>query len=103
MKICRKENRITRDLNSKRGGGSDWVLNFASKTPMLIVHGQEDYRVDVSEGFQAYTALRLRGLPGKFLYFPNEGHGFYTEPHQREFYTKLLGFLSRHLGGAAAK
>ena len=37
MKICRKENRITRDLNSKRGGGSDWVLNFASKTPMLIV------------------------------------------------------------------
>jgi dipeptidyl aminopeptidase/acylaminoacyl peptidase len=37
------------------------------------------------------------------LYYPNEGHGFYTEPHRREYYTRLLAFLSRHLGGATAE
>ncbi len=44
------------------------------KTPMLVVHGQLDYRVDLSEGLQAFTALKLRHVPAKFLYFPDEGH-----------------------------
>ncbi|MGE0352351.1 MAG: prolyl oligopeptidase family serine peptidase [Gemmatimonadales bacterium] len=61
--------------------------NYASNwtTPMLIIHGQDDYRVDLSEGLQAFTALRLRGIPGKFLYFPDEGH-FVLKPRNRRLW-----------------
>ena len=52
---------------------------------MLVVHSQLDYRVDVSEGLQAFTNLRLRGIPGKFLYFPDEDH-FVTRPRNRRLW-----------------
>jgi dipeptidyl aminopeptidase/acylaminoacyl peptidase len=45
-----------------------------AKTPTLVIHGQKDYRLDVSEGLQLFTALQLRGVPSKMLYFPDEGH-----------------------------
>jgi dipeptidyl aminopeptidase/acylaminoacyl peptidase len=45
-----------------------------AKTPTLVIHSQRDYRLDVSEGFQLFTALQLRGVPSKMLYFPDEGH-----------------------------
>jgi len=54
-------------------------------TPMLIVHGQLDFRVDVSEGYQAFSALKLRGVPAKFLYFPDEGH-FVLKPRNRRLW-----------------
>jgi len=44
------------------------------KTPTLVIHGQLDYRLDVSEGFQLFTTLQTMGVPSKMLYFPDEGH-----------------------------
>ncbi len=44
------------------------------KTPTLVIHGQLDYRLDVSEGFQLFDTLQLLGVPSKMLYFPDEGH-----------------------------
>ena len=44
------------------------------KTPTLVIHGQNDYRLDVSEGFQLFTTLQRLKIPSKFLYFPDEGH-----------------------------
>ena len=49
-----------------------YAKNF--KTPTLVVHGQLDYRLDVSEGFQLFTTLQRMGVPSKMLYFPDEGH-----------------------------
>ena len=40
------------------------------KTPTLVVHGQLDYRLDVSEGFQLFTTLQRQSIPSKMLYFP---------------------------------
>jgi dipeptidyl aminopeptidase/acylaminoacyl peptidase len=45
-----------------------------AKTPTLVIHGQKDYRLDVSEGLQLFDALQIRGVPSKMLYFPDEGH-----------------------------
>ena len=73
--------------------------NFAQNwtTPMLVVHSQLDYRVDVSEGLQAFTNLRLRGIPGKFLYFPDEDH-FVTRPRNRRlWWGTVLDFLDQYL------
>lgn len=44
------------------------------KTPTLVIHGQLDYRLDVSEGFQLFDTLQMLGVPSKMLYFPDEGH-----------------------------
>jgi dipeptidyl aminopeptidase/acylaminoacyl peptidase len=47
-------------------------------------------------------ALRNAGVPVETLYYKTEGHGFYLEEHRREYYTRLLAFLGRHLGGSVA-
>jgi dipeptidyl aminopeptidase/acylaminoacyl peptidase len=62
-------------------------------TPMLVIHGGLDYRVPESQGFQAYTALQLKGIKSRLLYFPDENH-WILQPHnaltwQREFYRWL--------------
>ncbi len=49
-----------------------YTKNF--KTPTLVIHGQLDYRLDVSEGFQLFDTLQLLKVPSKMLYFPDEGH-----------------------------
>jgi dipeptidyl aminopeptidase/acylaminoacyl peptidase len=67
------------------------------KTPMLVVHGQQDFRVDVSEGFQVFTALQRQGIKSKMLYFPDEGH-WVTKPANAElWYKTLLAWLDEHL------
>ena len=55
-----------------------YAKNF--KTPTLVIHGQRDYRLDVSEGFQLFTTLQMEGVPSKMLYFPDEGH-WVLKPH----------------------
>lgn len=73
--------------------------NFTAQwsTPMLVVHGQEDYRVDLSEGLRAYTALRLRGVPGNFLYFPTEGHFVLAPRDRRLWWGTVLDWLDASL------
>jgi len=74
-------------------------LNFVQnwKTPMLIVHSQLDYRVDLSEGYQAFTALKVRGVPAKFLYFPDEGHWVLKPRNRRLWWSTLLDWLDQYL------
>jgi dipeptidyl aminopeptidase/acylaminoacyl peptidase len=64
-----------------------YVKNF--KTPTLVVHGQLDYRLDVSEGFQLFTALQMRGVPSKMLYFPDEGH-WVLKPQNSQLWYKTV-------------
>ena len=45
------------------------------KTPLLVVHGQKDFRVPVTQGMEAFTAAQVQGVPSRFLYFPDEGTG----------------------------
>ncbi len=67
------------------------------KTPMLVVHGQLDYRVDLSEGLQAFTALREMGVPAKFLYFPDEGHWVLKPRNRRVWWGTVLDWLEEYL------
>jgi dipeptidyl aminopeptidase/acylaminoacyl peptidase len=43
-------------------------------TPIMVIHGEKDYRIVASQGMQAFNAARLRGIPAKYLYFPEENH-----------------------------
>jgi dipeptidyl aminopeptidase/acylaminoacyl peptidase len=67
------------------------------KTPILVVHGQQDYRVDVSEGFQAFTAAKLRNVPAKMLYFPDEGHFVLKPRNRRLWWNVVLDWLDTYL------
>jgi dipeptidyl aminopeptidase/acylaminoacyl peptidase len=44
------------------------------RVPMLIIAGQKDYRIPYTQGLAAFTALQRRGIPSRFLVFPNENH-----------------------------
>lgn len=66
-------------------------------TPMLIVHSQNDFRVDLSEGLQAFTAMRLKGVPSKFLYFPDEDHFVVRPRNRRLWWTTVLDWLDQYL------
>jgi len=59
------------------------------KTPTLVVHGQLDYRLDVSEGFQLFTTLQTMGVPSKMLYFPDEGH-WVLKPQNSQLWYKTV-------------
>jgi dipeptidyl aminopeptidase/acylaminoacyl peptidase len=74
-------------------------LNFVEhwKTPMLIVHSQLDYRVDLSEGYQAFTAAKRMGVPAKFLYFPDEGHWVLRPRNRRIWWGTVLDWLEAYL------
>ena len=67
------------------------------KTPILIVHSQLDYRVDLSQGYEAFTAAKMMGVPAKFLFFPDEGH-FVTRPRNRRlWWGTVLDWLDQYL------
>lgn len=73
-------------------------LNSAKnfKTPTLVVHGQLDYRVDVSEGFQFFTALQRRGVKSKMLYFPDEGHWVMKPSNAELWYKTVLDWIDEN-------
>jgi dipeptidyl aminopeptidase/acylaminoacyl peptidase len=72
------------------------------KTPILIVHSQLDYRVDLSEGYQAFTAAKVLGVPAKFLYFPDEGHWITRPRNRRVWWGTVLDWLDQYLQPGAA-
>jgi len=71
------------------GKWSPHVYATSFKTPTLVVHGQLDYRLDVSEGFQLFTTLQRLGVPSKMLYFPDEGH-WVLKPQNSQLWYKTV-------------
>jgi dipeptidyl aminopeptidase/acylaminoacyl peptidase len=87
-------------LYANRDGWEKWSpLNFVKnwKTPILIVHSQIDFRVDLSEGYQAFTAARQMNVPAKFLYFPDEGHWIVKPRNRRLWWGVVLDWLDQYL------
>jgi dipeptidyl aminopeptidase/acylaminoacyl peptidase len=64
-----------------------YAKNF--RTPTLVVHGQLDYRLDVSEGFQLFDTLQMLGVPSKMMYFPDEGH-WVLKPKNSQLWWKTV-------------
>jgi len=70
-----------------------YAKNF--KTPTLVIHGQLDYRLDVSEGFQLFDTLQLLGVPSKMLYFPDEGHWVLKPQNSRLWYKTVNDWVDQ--------
>ncbi|PYV96463.1 MAG: S9 family peptidase [Acidobacteria bacterium] len=70
-----------------------FATNF--KTPTLVVHGQLDYRLDVSAGFQLFTTLQRMGVPSKMLYFRDEGHWVLKPQNSQLWYKTVNEWVDR--------
>ena len=74
---------------------SGFVKNF--KTPTLVIHGALDFRVPDAQGLGMFTSLQRRGVPSRYLYFPDEGH-WITKPGNREvWWSEIHGWLGKYL------
>lgn len=100
------------DYSGNRGyqyGGTPWenldklnennpaqfVHNF--KTPMLIIHGEKDYRVPVAHGFLIYGIYKGMGLDARLLYYPDENHWILRPQNSIYWYKELHDWLGRYL------
>ena len=70
-----------------------------ARTPLLVIHGERDHRVPISEALTLWTDMRRLGIPGRFLYFPDENHWILKPQNARVWYGTVLGFLDEHLRG----
>ncbi len=66
-------------------------------TPILIFHGQKDFRVPVAESMQAFTAAQLRGVPSRFVYFPDESHWILSPQNGILWQRLFFDWLDRYL------
>lgn len=66
-------------------------------TPMMVIHGGNDFRVPISEGLQAYQAAQIKGIPSKFLYFPEEGHWVLSPQNGLVWHREFFGWLDQWL------
>lgn len=65
--------------------------------PILVIHGEKDYRVPVTEGMQAFTAAKLRGIEAKFLYYPEEGHWILKPQNGLLWHRVFFDWLDKYL------
>jgi dipeptidyl aminopeptidase/acylaminoacyl peptidase len=74
-----------------------FVQNWTA--PLLVIHGGRDYRVPESQGLSAFTAARLRDIPARLLYFPDENHWVLSPQNSVLWYRTVLDWTDRWTQG----
>jgi dipeptidyl aminopeptidase/acylaminoacyl peptidase len=72
------------------------AANF--KTPTLVLHGEKDYRVPVTQGMEYYNTLRQKGVPTRFVYFPDENHWILKAPNSLVWHREVFDWLRKYIG-----
>ncbi|MQA77441.1 MAG: prolyl oligopeptidase family serine peptidase [Streptosporangiales bacterium] len=68
-------------------------------TPMLVIHGDKDYRVPIGEGLRLYSDLVHHGVDATFLYYPDENHWILKPGNAAVWYDTVFAFLAHHVLG----
>jgi dipeptidyl aminopeptidase/acylaminoacyl peptidase len=66
-------------------------------TPILVIHNEMDFRVPLTQGIEAFTAAQLKGVPSRFLYFPDEGHWVNKPQNSILWQRTFFDWLNTHL------
>jgi dipeptidyl aminopeptidase/acylaminoacyl peptidase len=74
---------------------SAYVQNF--RTPTLVIHGALDFRVPDAQGLGMFTALQRRGVPSRFVFFPDEGHWILKPPNRVVWWREVHDWLAKYL------
>jgi dipeptidyl aminopeptidase/acylaminoacyl peptidase len=81
-----------------RWSPSRYAANF--KTPTLILHGEKDYRVPVTQGINLYGVLQAKGVPSRIVIFPDENHWVLKPQASLLWWQEVFAWLDRYLGSA---
>ena len=72
-------------------------------TPTLLVHGEADQRVPVTQATELYLALRAAGVDTDMVSYPRQGHAFHERAFQLDLLRRLVGWFDRYLQPEAAR
>jgi len=67
------------------------------QTPTLILHGEEDARVHPAQGMEYFRALKILGVPVRFVRYPREKHGIEERAHQIDVMRRIIDWFERYL------
>ena len=67
------------------------------KTPMLVVHGEKDFRVPITQGLELYGVLTAKGVPARLVAYPDENHWVLKGSNAKHWHGEVLGWLFRWL------
>lgn len=81
--------------NIERQSPSRFAANF--KTPMLISHGERDYRVPYTQSLELHGTLAAKGVPSRLVVYPDENHWVLKGANAQHWYGEVLGWLERWL------
>lgn len=78
-----------------------YAANF--KTPTLVLHGERDYRVPVTQGFAYYNTLKQKGVPTRLVYFPDENHWILKPQNAIVWHREVFEWLDKYIGKGPTK
>mgnify|MGYP005845514513 CR=1 FL=1 len=81
--------------NHERWNPAAHVTNW--RTPMLVLHGQLDFRVPYTQGLATFTALQRRGIDSRLVVYPDENHWIQKPANSLQWHAEVLGWLGKHL------
>jgi dipeptidyl aminopeptidase/acylaminoacyl peptidase len=84
-----------------RQSAQRYAANF--KTPTLVLHGERDFRVPVTQGLAYYNTLRQKGVPARLVYFPDENHWVLKAQNSLVWHREVFGWLEKYVGKGATK
>lgn len=78
-----------------------FAANF--KTPTLVIHGEKDFRVPVTQGLEYYDTLRQKGVPTRLIYFPDENHWVLKPQNALLWHREVFAWLEKYIGSGPTK
>ncbi|HEX4590716.1 MAG TPA: S9 family peptidase [Gemmataceae bacterium] len=78
-----------------------FAANF--KTPTLVIHGEKDFRVPVTQGLEYYDTLRQKGVPTRLIYFPDENHWVLKPQNSLLWHREVFAWLDKYIGAGPTK
>ncbi|MDP2341692.1 MAG: S9 family peptidase [Deltaproteobacteria bacterium] len=89
------------EANFAKHNPIDFIKNW--KTPTLVVHSALDFRVVDTQGMSAFTALRRKNVPARFLWFPDENHWVLKPQNSQRWHSEVLSWIDRYTGHTPPK
>ncbi|KAI7816327.1 peptidase, S9A/B/C family, catalytic domain protein [Gamsiella multidivaricata] len=79
--------------NYERWNPANFVQNW--KTPTLVIHSDKDYRLPVTEGLSTFTVLQRKGIPSRFVYFPDENHWVLKAANSLRWHAEVINWIQK--------